>query len=84
MCQTWVKRTRPPPPNPERDRERMEESQSGVQFAGCVLFVWEGQQKFSLLFQVSLIIIFCQDAQPALPVIDLAHSQPQYNLLHKC
>ena len=51
--------------------------------AGSCLSGW-GNRNPPLLFQVGLITFFCQDAQPALPVIDLARGQPQYNLLHKC
>lgn len=84
MRQTWVKHAHLPPPNPEGDEVGMEETQSGVVLAGRILFVRVVKQEFSsLIFQGSLITSFCQDAQPALPVIDLAHSQPQYNLLHK-
>lgn len=53
----------------------MVENQSCVLLEGYIVFVRLRKQKSSSLFQVSLITTFCQNAQQAQPLIDLAHSQ---------
>lgn len=56
-------------------KRRMEENQSSVLLEGFILSVSLRNQKCCLLFQVSLITTFCQNAQQAQPLIDLAQSQ---------
>lgn len=85
MCQTYCSRSAATSlfPNPKETKKDEKEIQLGQMLAGRIMFVRIGEQKFLLLFQVSLITFFRQDAQPALPVIDLAQGQSPCNLLHK-